>query len=178
MRLACLALAATIALPAAASAAVVDRTDQGFKVSSTFEIAAPRDKVWSALVAPGHWWNPQHSWFGHPERDFRLEARPGGCFCEVGPDGGAVHMIVVYVKPREQLHLWGALGPLHMEGAAGGMVIKLEPAGAATRLTVAYAVGGYLTGGAEKWASIVDFVINEQFGRLEKYAETGKADAK
>jgi hypothetical protein len=87
-------------------------------------------------------------------------------------------MRVTFIKPKQQLNLWGALGPLAMEGAAGGMTIKLDPAGAgATKLTVTYTVGGYLTGGAETWAPIVDGVLKEQFGRLERYAETGSADA-
>ena len=173
MRLACLALTAVLALPVAASAAVADVNAQGFRVSSTFEVSAPREKVWAALVQPGQWWNPQHSWFGNPGRDFKLELRPDGCFCESGPDGSALHMRVTFIKPQDQLNLWGALGPLAMEGASGGLVVKLEPAGAAaTRMTVTYTVGGYVTGGSEKWAPLVDFVINEQFGRLETYAET------
>ncbi len=167
---------ALVVAPVAAVAAVAEVNAQGFRVSSTFEVAAPREKVWAALVQPGQWWNPQHSWFGNPGRDFKLEPRAGGCFCESGPDGSALHMTVSFVKPNEQLNLWGGLGPLGMEGAAGGLVVKLEAAGAATtKVTVTYTVGGYLTGGSEKWAPLVDFVINEQFGRLEKLAETGKA---
>ena len=174
MRLACLALTAAIALPAAASAAVSDVSAQGFRVSSTYEVAAPRDRVWAALVQPGKWWNPQHSWFGNPGRDFRLELKPDGCFCESGPDGSALHMRVAFINPQAQLNLWGALGPLAMEGASGGLTVKLEDAGAgATRMTVTYTVGGYLTGGAEKWAPLVDGVLAEQFGRLERYAENG-----
>ncbi len=176
MRLACLALAAAFAFPAAASATVADVNAQGFRVTSTYEVAAPREKVWAALVQPGRWWNPSHSWFGNPVRDFKLDPRAGGCFCESGPAGSALHMTGSFVKPNEQLNLWGALGPLGMEGAAGGLTVKLAAsAPGATRMTVTYTVGGYLSGGAEKWAPLVDGVIAEQFGRLEKYAETGSA---
>jgi uncharacterized protein YndB with AHSA1/START domain len=178
MRLAFATVIAALALPAAASAAVTAVNAEGFRLTSSYEVATSPDKVWAALIEPGRWWNPQHSWFGNPGRDFRLEARPGGCFCESGPDGGAMHMTVTFVKPGRQLNLWGALGPLGMEGAAGGMTVKLDPTGAtSTRLTVTYTVGGYLTGGAEKWAPLVDGVLGEQFGRLERYAETGSADA-
>ena len=177
MRLAALILTAALALPAAASAAVADVNAQGFRVSSTYEVAAPREKVWAALVEPGRWWNPSHSWFGNPPRDFKLDPRAGGCFCESGPGGSALHMTVSFVKPNEQLNLWGALGPLGMEGAAGGLTVKLDAAGAAaTKMTVTYTVGGYLTGGAEKWAPLVDGVIAEQFGRLERLVETGRPD--
>jgi uncharacterized protein YndB with AHSA1/START domain len=177
MRLAVLAAAPAIAVPTAASAAVIDVNAHGFRVTETADIAASPEKVWNALVEPGQWWNPQHSWFGHPSRDFTLDARPGGCFCEISRDGGVMHMTVVMVKPNKELHLWGALGPLQAEGAAGGMTFKLDPAGAGTKLTVTYTVGGYMTGGMPKWAPIVDFVLGEQVGRLGRYAATGKADA-
>src|ERR1044072_3329738 len=111
MRLASLALAVALAAPAAASAAVVAQTDQGFRVSSPYEIAAPVSDVWMPLVKPGRWWNPQHSWFGHSGRDFRLDLKPDGCFCEIAPDGAsAMHMRVTFIKPKQELRLWGALG--------------------------------------------------------------------
>ena len=114
----------------------------------------------------------------NPPRDFKLDPRAGGSFCESGPGGSALHMTVSFVKANEQLNLWGALGPLGTEGATGGLVVKLEASGAAaTRMTITYTVGGYLTGGAEKWAPLVDGVIAEQFGRLERLVETGKPDA-
>jgi uncharacterized protein YndB with AHSA1/START domain len=179
MRLAhaALPLLVAAALPGLAAAAVTDVSAQGFRITETVDIAAPKDKVWKALIEPGRWWNPEHSWFGHPERDFRLDPRAGGCFCEVGPAGSVMHLTVVMVKPGDELHLWGALGPLQTEGAAGGMAFKLQPAGSGTRLTVTYTVGGYMTGGMPKWAPLVDFVLGEQVSRLERYAETGSPDA-
>jgi uncharacterized protein YndB with AHSA1/START domain len=172
-------LAAAFALPATASAAVVDVKNNGFKVSNSSEISAPPAKVWAALVQPGRWWNREHSWFGDPSRDFKLDLRPGGCFCEIGPRGQALHMTVVMVQPDAELHLSGALGPLHQEGVTGGLVFKLEPvAGGATKLTATYTVGGYFTGGGDAWAKPVDSVLAEQVQRLERLVETGSPEPK
>ena len=178
MRLACLALlSALAAFPA--SAKVVDAKNNGFKVENSVEIAAAPTKVWAALVQPGRWWNREHSWFGAPARDFKLDLRPGGCFCEIGPNGSALHMTVAFVQPNARLDLSGALGPLHQEGVFGGLVFKLEPAGAgATKLTATYTIGGYLTGGGDAWATPVDGVIREQVERLERLVETGSPEPK
>lgn len=83
-------------------------------------------------------------------------------------------MLVSFVRPEQELRLWGALGPLSSEGVAGGLTVKLE-AGApqATRVTLAYTVGGRLSGGPERWAPLVDAVLRTQLQRLQRYAETG-----
>ncbi|MGZ8363865.1 MAG: SRPBCC family protein [Caulobacteraceae bacterium] len=178
MRIAWIAGLAALAFGAAARAEVVDVQPQGFQIKETVEIAAPPARVWAALVEPGRWWSPKHSWSGDPVKNMTLEARPGGCFCEQTPGGGAKHLEVVFVDRDKQLDLWGALGPLHWEGAAGGMSIRLKAKDANdTTLTLTYTVGGYLTGGSQKWAPLVDGVLGEQTARLKRYVETGVADS-
>ena len=165
-----LALTAT-----AARAEVVEAQDWGFQVRHVYQVAAPPERVWAVLVQPSRWWDPEHSWFGRAE-GLTLDLKPGGCFCEIGPDGaGARHMDVAYVKPRESLHLWGALGPLHTEGVTGGLVIELKPAAGGTELTVTYTAGGFAKGGLKQWAPLVDGVVGHQFEGLEKAAAGAKA---
>ena len=166
--------AALAALAPAARAEVVEAAAAGFQVRHVVEIAAPPARVWEALIQPGRWWEPTHSWSGDPVANLTLDARPGGCFCETLPGGGAQHLTVVFVRPAQQLDLWGALGPLHTEGAAGGLSFRLAPSGAGSTLTVTYTVGGFAKGGLQSWAAPVDGVIGAQAARLERYVETGR----
>jgi hypothetical protein len=100
----------------------------------------------------------------------------GGCFCEKLPNGGSVlHMTVVYAQPGQGLRLSGGLGPLQMSGATGHLSWTLAEKNGKTTLTQTYDVGGYMTGGLDKIAPVVDQVLGEQFDRLKVYAETGKA---
>jgi len=176
MRLLVAAAAATVAIAAPARAEVTEAQDWGFQVRHELQLSAPPDKVWEVMVRPSQWWDPEHSWFGKAEA-LTLELKPGGCFCETGPDGaGARHMVVQFINPKESLHLWGALGPLHMQGVTGGLLMQLKPAeGGGATLTVTYSVGGFAKGGLKTWAPLVDGVIGHQFGRLERVVETGKA---
>lgn len=166
-----IAAVAALTLAAPARAEVTEAQDWGFQVRHVYDVAAPPGRVWDVLARPADWWDPSHSWFGKAE-GLTLDLKPGGCFCETGPDGaGARHMDVAYVKPKSSLHLWGALGPLHMQGVTGGLLVELKPAGAGTQMTVTYSVGGFAKGGLKTWAPLVDGVIGHQFGRLEKAAE-------
>ena len=178
MRLATIIAAAAAVLFAAptARAEVTEAQDWGFQVRHVFDVSAPPEKIWPVMVEPARWWDPDHSWFGKAE-GLTLDLRPGGCFCETGPNGaGARHMAVQFVNPNEALHLWGALGPLHMQGVTGGLMMQLKADGkGGTTLTVTYSVGGFAKGGLKTWAPLVDKVIGHQFGRLERVVETGKA---
>lgn len=167
-----LALAAT----GVAHAEVTETAPHGFQVRQVVEVAAPPARVWSALVEPARWWDPEHTWSGDA-KNLRIEPKAGGCFCEDLPDGGVLHMTVVYVKRNAQLDLHGALGPLHFEGVDGGMIIKLTPRGEATTVEMTYTVGGFAKGGLEKWPAPVDGVLGTQFTRLKRYVETGSPSA-
>jgi uncharacterized protein YndB with AHSA1/START domain len=157
----------------AAQAEVTESAPHGFQVRHVVEVAAPPARVWDALVEPGRWWDPEHTWSGEA-RNLRIEAKPGGCFCEDLPDGGVLHMTVTYVKRGAQLDLYGALGPLHFEGVDGGMAIKLTPAGQGTRVEMTYTVGGFAKGGLQTWTGPVDGVLGTQFARLKRFVETGR----
>jgi uncharacterized protein YndB with AHSA1/START domain len=164
-----LALAPRWAMPA-----VVDASADGFTVRTTLAIRAAPAEVYRRLVRNvGDWWDPSHTFSGNAH-NLSIEEKAAGCFCEKLPDGGGVrHMEVVYFAPGKTLRLSGALGPLQSIAAAGGMTIQLSAADGGTKLEVTYAVAGYVPAGMNTWAAPVDEVIEEQFGRLKKYVETG-----
>jgi uncharacterized protein YndB with AHSA1/START domain len=168
------ALVLALAVTGPAAAEVKSTTPNGFEVVSIVTIAAPADRVYSALGEVGHWWSPSHT-FSRDAANLSIELRAGGCFCERLKDGGSVqHLQVVYAAPGEGLRLRGALGPLQMEGVDGTLAWTLKPAEGGTSVTQSYVVGGYIRGGMEQWAPRVDRVLDEQLQRLKSFVE-GKA---
>ena len=166
---------ALLALSCGARAAVVEATPSSLQVKQTVEIAAPADKVWAALGQVANWWDSEHSWSGDA-KNFTLDLKAGGCFCETGLPGGgsARHMTVIMVMPGKTVVMEGAIGPLIYSGAAGHMVWTLAEKDGKTTLTQTYFVGGYYPGGLDKMAGPVDGVMAHQLGRLKAYVETGK----
>jgi uncharacterized protein YndB with AHSA1/START domain len=172
---AALVLTAATALAPEARAEVVDAQPNGFQVKRTAVLNASAEKVYAALSQPSQWWNKDHTWSGSAA-NLSLAPMAGGCFCEKLPNGGSVmHMTVVYAQPGQSLRLSGALGPLQMSGATGHLAWTLAEKDGRTTLTQTYDVGGYMTGGLDKIAPVVDQVLGEQFDRLKIYVETGKA---
>ncbi len=133
--------------------------------------ATPR-ALWARLIKPSLWWNKDHSWSGDA-RNLRLDARPGGCFCEALPGGGGVvHATVIHLKPMALLRLSGALGPLQEQALTGTLTIELKPAdGGGTRVRFAYAVAGSAAFPPESIARGVDAMIGEQHQRLLDLAD-------
>jgi uncharacterized protein YndB with AHSA1/START domain len=173
----CLAIA--LLTPAFARADVADSAATGFTVKFAVTIQAPPKDVYRRLVHNvGDWWNPMHTFSGDAH-NLSIDDKPMGCFCEKLPSGGGVrHMEVVNVDPGKTLVLSGALGPLQSMAATGSMSIQLAAAGDGTKVSVAYAVIGYLPGGMNTLAPIVDSVLTEQFTRLKSLIENGKAAPK
>ncbi len=150
-------------------------TPNGFLVKFDVSINAPAAKVYDALVGQvGSWWDPQHTYSGDA-KNLSLDARPGGCFCEKLPNGGGIeHARVIYVAPREVLRLSGALGPLQASGVAGTLTWKLTSGTDNTHIQLTYSVGGFIDGGFEKMAPLVENVLRQQLDRLKQFAESGK----
>ena len=164
----------------AAHAEVVDAAAGGFTVRTVVEVGKPKGFVYNTLVQEvGAWWHPDHTFSGDSGR-LRIDARPGGCFCETLAGGGGVrHLEVVYVAPGETLRLAGGLGPLMAMAVTGSLTFELAAAGDgdATTVTLTYAVGGYRAGGLGELAAPVDGVLAAQMARLKAYAETGRLPA-
>ena len=147
----------------------------GFSFRHEAPIQAPRADVFRALVEQvGSWWDSEHTYTGDAS-NMSIEARPGGCFCEMFPGGGGVeHMRVVYVMPNQVLRLFGGLGPLQEHGVAGSMTWTLTDSGDATHVDLVYSIGGYTDVGFEAFAPPVTAVIGHQLRRLKAYVETGE----
>jgi hypothetical protein len=161
-----------------ASAEVISAESNGLGVRHVLQIAATPDAVYAALVQPGRWWNPSHSYSGDAS-NLSLETRAGGCFCEKLSDGGSVqHLTVAMVKPGKELRMRGALGPFQTSGTEGAMTILLKGDGQRTELTLTYVLGGYISGGLTEWAPKVDAMLGDQVGRLKRLIETGSPQAR
>lgn len=173
-------VAVAVAAAAPASAEVKSATPAGFEVESSAVVPAALAETYAALARIGAWWNSDHTYSGDAA-NMTLEPRAGGCFCETIPaDGGTIeHARVVYARPGETLRVQGGLGPLQAEAALGTLTWQLKPVDGGTEVTQTYVVGGYVRGGADKLAPIVDQVLAQQLAGLARHlseARTGSGD--
>lgn len=108
-----------------------------------------------------------------------LKAEAGSCFCERWNDGTVEHGRVVMAIREQILRLQTALGPLQARAVTGVLTFQLKPeenvGGPATVLTLTYVVNGASTSALDKSAPGVNDVLGEQFARLVRFIETGKA---
>lgn len=154
-----------------ASAEVVDRAQGGFVIRHQLAVDAPPATLWGVLVHPARWWGSPHTYSGDAA-NLRLDAHPGGCWCEALPMGGGVeHMRVLYVQPGERLRMTGGLGPLQTMAVIGVLEVLIAPMGDGSVLTVTYSVGGYAPAGLQQLAGPVDQVLGDQVARLKAVAE-------
>lgn len=154
-----------------------------FVVRHTETVAASPEAAWDVLLSPADWWSGEHSFSGDAE-NFILDARAGGCFCEMLPAGdgrpepGSVrHLEVIFLDPGKAMRLTGALGPLQSEPLNGVLTITFKPVDGETRILFEYAVGGPSRFDPQTIAPAVDAVIGEQLERLAALLGQGKAKA-
>ena len=165
MRTALAAIAMLVAAPA--SADVVTVASEGFSLSRVETVSVPPEIVYAMLLRPSRWWSPSHTWSGDA-RNLSIAPEAGGCYCERLPGGGSVqHGVVVYAQPGKTLRLNASLGPLQGEGVTGALTWILKPVPGGTEIRQTYVVGGYIGGGADKFAAPVDGVMTEQLTRLK-----------
>lgn len=168
-----LTLLAAGALSFGAQGEVQSRSAAGFVIVHEVALGASPERAYAAITGElGDWWNLDHTYSGVAD-NLSLEARAGGCFCEVLPEGGSVeHMRVLFARPGKLLRLHGGLGPLQSMGAAGPMDFALEPTeGGGSMLRFRYSVGGFSPDGLAGIADAVDGVLAEQLLRLQRYLE-------
>ncbi len=156
---------------------VVDADSNGFTVRNTTMIAADRLAVYVAAVANvGDWWNSDHTVSGNAANLYIDRSVPG-CFCEtLGQGTGLVHMTVTFVNPGVMLRLTGGLGPLGLIGVAGNMTWEFDEIDGVTKVTLQYAVGGYMPAGLDTIAPAVDGVLIDAMARLQRFVETGSPE--
>lgn len=176
------AASALLGLGTPATAEVVNISSNGFQIRHEVSLNIPPEEAYELLVNVGNWWNPSHT-YTHNTKNLSIDARPGGCFCEKYPNGGGVqHMSVVHAAPGKALRMSGALGPMQAHGLAGSMSWDFIPQKAAenspalSKLVLTYSVGGYMLGGFEKMAPMVNGMLGEQITRYKNFANTGKVD--
>lgn len=169
------ATAALTLLWAGAAQAVVSRASEaGFTL--TYAVAAPAtpEAAYRALARIDRWWSPAHTYSGDAGA---LSLRPaaGGCFCERWPGGAVEHARVVAAVPGQTLRLAGAFGPLQQMGVSAALTFAIEETPDGARITADYEVVGRPDQDLAALAPIVDRVLAEQMGRLERYLQTGRA---
>jgi hypothetical protein len=88
----------------------------------------------------------------------------------------------VQVAPGSLLRISAALGPLQELGVSGALSFQIapldspalaqgKPGAKGATLTMTYAVGGYVPGGFEKLAPLVDSVMTHQVQLLKQHLE-------
>ncbi len=169
----------SLAVPA--SAEVVQKSDVGFVVRVTAEVAVTPAEAWKAFTTPSGWWSGAHTFSGSAA-NLTLDPTANGCFCERLPVpkdapagqklGSVMHMRVLYAEPYRALRLTGGLGPLQSEATNGTMTVTFKPidgtGGKGTRILWEYVVGGFMRYKTDVIAVAVDKVLAEQLGGLTK----------
>ena len=159
--------AIVLALPAGAE--VKDVSASGFTVENSAVVPLDASIAWQALVdSVDSWWPKDHTWWGRASR-LTIDARAGGCFCEMAGERQAQHMQVVFVDPPRLLRMIGGLGPLQGMGLSGVLEWRMSAVDGGTRITLCYRAGGYATEDLGKLATVVDGVQALQLGGLTDY---------
>lgn len=101
------------------------------RIDLEFPIAAPRERVWQALVVEtGRWWRKDF-YMGHPVQPIVFEARPGGRLYEDwGQGGGLLWYTVLAIEPPSALDLVGHLTPAFGGPASSMLRLCLKEASA------------------------------------------------
>ncbi|MBB6187748.1 ATPase [Rhodanobacter sp. MP7CTX1] len=162
--------------PALSQAAVKQAASDSLLIQDSRVLHVTPTKAYAALSEVAHWWDSEHTWSGNAA-NLSLKAEAGGCFCERWNDNSVQHMQVLGAIKDHQLRLQGGLGPLQGMAVQGVMTFTLKSAGDGSTLSFEYRVNGASASGLDKLAAGVDSVLMQQLDRLQRYAETGKADA-
>lgn len=162
---ACLSLATA----GVADAEVRDQSPSGFTIENSQLVPVDAMTAWAALVDDvGRWWPQDHTWWGDASK-LSIQARAGGCFCEIDGDRQAAHMTVSFVDPGKTLRMTGGLGPLQGMGFSGALEWRLVAAEGGTRITLYYRAGGYSPEDISAFVPVIDRVQGAQLGGLADY---------
>lgn len=155
-------------------AEVKDATAHGFTVENSAVIAASPAKVWQAMTADiDRWWPKDHRWWGAASV-LSIDARAGGCFCEIAGERQAQHLQVVFVDPHNTLRMSGGLGPMQGMGLHGVAEWTLQAEGQAMRVRWRYRAGGYAPEDLSRLAPVVDKVQAQQLDGLVRWLQVAR----
>ena len=147
-------------------AELVSKDKYGFEVKIEKTVPVSTAVAYQQFLQVGQWWNGDHTWFGQ-SKDLYIEAKAGGCFCEKSGDKQALHMLVSYVDPNNELRMIGGLGPLQSMGVHGGMVWQFKKIDDSnSKIIFIYKVVGRMEGGLDKLAPVVANVLELQVNGL------------
>jgi uncharacterized protein YndB with AHSA1/START domain len=156
-----------VSLPARAE--VRDASPSGFTIENSTVVAVDAATAWQALVdSVDSWWPKDHSWWGRASR-LSIDARAGGCFCEIAGDRQAQHMQVVFADPQKLLRMIGGLGPFQGMGLSGVLEWRMAAVDGGTRITLWYRAGGYTPDDVSKLAPVADSVQALQLAGLANF---------
>lgn len=180
MRLAIIAtLAALVLAPVSARAEVVSASPSAFLIQAEADVAATPEQTWRALGRIERWWSGAHTYSGDASR-LSLDLRAGGCWCERWGRGQSVeHGRVLLAMERDgvrTLRVAAALGPLQEMSVNAVLTFTIAPHASGARMTMTYRVSGDANLGLDQIAPIVDTVLMEQFGRLNRYSASGSPE--
>jgi len=146
-----------------AYADVVAKAPDGMTIRIVAEAPIDGDAAWARLVDVATWWGSSHSYSGDA-KSLSLDARAGGCWCEIWAGGEVEHGRVALVMPKQMLRVAGAFGPLQDLGVSAAMTFTLADGATAgtTRLTLDYKAVGSSLSGLDRMAPLVDQVLPEQ----------------
>jgi len=177
MRVPTFVIFALLALaPVLSQAAVKQAASDSLLIQDNRVLHVTPAKAYAALSDVAHWWDSEHTWSSNAA-NLSLKPEAGGCFCERWNDNSVQHMQVLAAIKDHQLRLEGGLGPLQGMAVQGVMTFTLKPTGVGSTLSFEYRVSGASGSGLDKLAAGVNSVLMQQLDRLQRYAETGKADA-
>ena len=165
------AVLAAVLLAAAglARAEIKDQSPSGFTIENSQVVPVDAKTAWDALVGDvGRWWPKDHTWWGDASK-LSIQARAGGCFCEIDGPRQAAHMTVSFVDPGKTLRMTGGLGPLQGMGFSGALEWRFAPAEGGTRITLYYRAGGYSPEDIGSFVPVIDRVQALQLGGLAGY---------
>lgn len=164
-----IAVAMAFGAIAPARAEVKDSAANGFTIENSQVVPVDPKTAWNALVNDvGRWWPKDHTWWGDA-RKLSIQARAGGCFCEIDGARQAWHMSVTFVDPQRTLRMTGGLGPLQGMGLDGALEWRFAKVAEGTRITLWYRAGGYTPDDMRKFVPVVDKVQGLQLGGLADY---------
>jgi len=157
-------------VPAAASQA--DAPSAGhIEFHYAFKTNAAPDRAYAAITGIARWWDSSHTYSGNAS-NLSLDARAGGCWCELLADGGSVqHMTVLTAMPGRMLRLSGGLGPLQSAPVTAVMTWTIKRDGNGSEVDMSYLVSGYVRGGLDAIRADVDGVLSHQVERLHAYID-------
>jgi hypothetical protein len=152
-----------------AQAKVISSGPNGFLIENSAVVPVDATTAWKALVNDvGQWWPSDHTWFGRSEH-LRIDARAGGCFCEIDGERQVLHMTIGFVHPGHLLRMLGGLGPLQGMGMYGALDWTFDSAEKGTRITLRYQAGGYVPKDLDELVPVVDQVQAQQLDGLVRF---------